>query len=40
MLGGSSALIRLIGGSAMLMVLDWRLGLLTALLAPCGAGLI
>ncbi|MBY6057253.1 ABC transporter transmembrane domain-containing protein [Leisingera daeponensis] len=33
-LGGSSALIRLIGGSAMLMVLDWRLGLLTALLAP------
>lgn len=33
-LGGSSALIRLMGGSAMLMVLDWRLGLLTALLAP------
>ncbi|WP_264214557.1 ABC transporter ATP-binding protein [Leisingera thetidis] len=33
-LGGSSALIRLIGGSAMLMLLDWRLGLLTALLAP------
>lgn len=33
-LGGSSALIRLAGGSAMLMVLDWRLGLLTALLAP------
>ncbi|UWQ39446.1 ABC transporter ATP-binding protein/permease (plasmid) [Leisingera aquaemixtae] len=33
-LGGSSALIRLVGGSAMLMVLDWRLGLLTALLAP------
>ncbi|MBQ4826166.1 ABC transporter ATP-binding protein [Leisingera sp. HS039] len=33
-LGGSSSLIRLIGGSAMLMLLDWRLGLLTALLAP------
>ncbi|WP_052254302.1 ABC transporter ATP-binding protein [Leisingera sp. ANG-S5] len=33
-LSGSSALIRLIGGSMMLMVLDWRLGLLTALLAP------
>jgi len=33
-LGGSSALIRLTGGSVMLMVLDWRLGLLTALLAP------
>ncbi|OBY27881.1 ABC transporter ATP-binding protein [Leisingera sp. JC1] len=33
-LGGSSALIRLLGGSAMLMVLDWRLGLLTAMLAP------
>ena len=33
-LSGSSAVIRLAGGSVMLMVLDWRLGLLTALLAP------
>ncbi|MFW8595198.1 ABC transporter transmembrane domain-containing protein [Cribrihabitans neustonicus] len=34
LLGGTSALVRLAGGSIMLMVLNWKLGLLTALLAP------
>jgi len=33
-LSGLSSLVRLIGGTAMLMVLNWKLGLLAALLAP------
>lgn len=33
-LGGLSALVRLIGGATMLMVLNWKLGLITAALAP------
>ena len=38
-LGGSSALIRLVGGSAMLMMLDWRLGAADGAAGPGGAGL-
>ncbi|MHA6344335.1 ABC transporter transmembrane domain-containing protein [Roseivivax sp. CAU 1761] len=34
-LGGVSSAVRLVGGTAMLMVLEWRLGLAAALLAPC-----
>ncbi len=33
-LGGLSSIVRLIGGAVMLMVLNWKLGLLTAALAP------
>ncbi len=33
-LGGTSSVVRLIGGTAMLMVLNWKLGLAAALLAP------
>lgn len=34
LLGGLSAVVRLIGGTIMLMVLNWKLGLSAALLAP------
>lgn len=33
-LGGLSSLVRLIGGTAMLMVLNWKLGMAAAILAP------
>ncbi|MCV6586961.1 MAG: ABC transporter ATP-binding protein/permease [Marinibacterium sp.] len=33
-LGGTSSLVRLVGGTTMLMVLNWKLGLIAALLAP------
>lgn len=33
-LGGLSAVVRLVGGTVMLMVLNWKLGLLAAMLAP------
>ena len=33
-LGGVSSLVRLVGGTAMLMVLNWKLGLAAAVLAP------
>lgn len=34
LLGGLSSVVRLIGGTAMLMVLNWKLGLVAAVLAP------
>ncbi|MFY2823821.1 ABC transporter ATP-binding protein [Ruegeria sp. MALMAid1280] len=33
-LGGTSSLVRLVGGTTMLMILNWKLGLAAALLAP------
>lgn len=33
-LGGLSSIVRLLGGTVMLMVLNWKLGLLVAILAP------
>lgn len=33
-LGGLSSLVRLVGGTAMMMVLNWKLGLAAAILAP------